>query len=87
MATIDIKLKTYEQLQFEIIKMNTDIYLKDKEIERLKDNIEILQNDLDIIGKELGLEEGSCFEDVLDKIEKLNNIINEKEAIKNETTN
>ncbi len=33
---IDVKLKTYEQLQFEITKLNTDIFLKDKEIERLK---------------------------------------------------
>lgn len=33
---IDIKLKTYEQLQFEITKLNTDIFLKDKEIERLE---------------------------------------------------
>ena len=36
MATIDIKLKTYEQLQFEIMKLNTDIILKEKEINRLK---------------------------------------------------
>lgn len=39
MATIDIKLKTYEQLQFEIMKLNTDIVLKDKEIERLNNII------------------------------------------------
>ena len=32
MATIDIKLKSYDQLVFEITKLNTDIYLKDKEI-------------------------------------------------------
>ncbi len=54
---------------------------KDKEIERLRDNIEILQDDLGIIGKELGLEEGSCFEDVLDKIERLNNITDELDKL------
>lgn len=37
--TIDVKLKTYEQLQFEITKLNTDIFLKDKEIERLNNII------------------------------------------------
>ena len=37
MATIDIKLKTYEQLQFEIMKLNIDIVLKGKEIEELND--------------------------------------------------
>lgn len=39
MSTIDLKLKTYEQLQFEITKLNTDIFLKDKEIERLNNII------------------------------------------------
>lgn len=40
MSTIDLKLKTYEQLQFEITKLNTDIFLKDKEIERLNKELE-----------------------------------------------
>ena len=39
MSTIDLKLKTYQQLQFEITKLNTDIFLKDKEIERLNNII------------------------------------------------
>ena len=44
MATIDIKLKSYDQLVFEITKLNTDIYLKDKEIARLKNGIKELDN-------------------------------------------
>lgn len=44
MSTIDLKLKTYQQLQFEITKLNTDIFLKDKEIERLKDLVKQLWN-------------------------------------------
>lgn len=47
MATIDIKLKTYEQLQFEIMKLNTDIVLKDKEIERLNNIINELEEELE----------------------------------------
>ena len=35
MSEINLKLKTYEQLQFEITKLNTDIFLKGQEIERL----------------------------------------------------
>ena len=41
MTKIDIKLKTYEELQFEVIKLNTDIYLKDKEIERLSKEVDM----------------------------------------------
>lgn len=40
MATIDIKLKTYEQLQFEIMKLNIDIVLKDKQLDKYKDVID-----------------------------------------------
>jgi len=39
MATIDIKLKSYDELTFEITKLNTDLYLKNKEIERLNNII------------------------------------------------
>ena len=35
MATIDIKLKSYDELIFEITTLNTKLFLKDKEIERL----------------------------------------------------
>ena len=40
MATIDIKLKTYEQLQFEIIKLNTDNYLKQQQLDKYKNVID-----------------------------------------------
>ena len=40
MGTIDIKLKSYDELVFEITKLNTDIYLKNKEIERLNNIID-----------------------------------------------
>ena len=35
---IDLKLKTYEQLQNEIITLNTNSYLKDLKIEQLQSN-------------------------------------------------
>ena len=40
MAIIDIKLKTYQQLQFEIMKLNTDIFLKNKENKELQERID-----------------------------------------------
>ena len=46
MSTIDLKLKTYEQLQFEITKLNTDIFLKNKEIERLNNIINEMEKEL-----------------------------------------
>ena len=46
MAIIDLKPKTCEQLQFEITKLNTDIFLKDKEIERLNNIINELEKEL-----------------------------------------
>lgn len=45
-ATIDIKLKSYDELVFEITKLNTDIYLKNKEIERLNNIIEEFEKEL-----------------------------------------
>lgn len=35
---IDLKLKTYEQLQDEVIKLLTNNYLKDSKIEQLQSN-------------------------------------------------
>ena len=43
MAIIDIKLKSYQELQFEITKLNTDLYLKDKENKRLNNIINKLE--------------------------------------------
>ena len=36
--SIDIKLKTYEQLQQEVITLNTNSYLKDLKINKLQSN-------------------------------------------------
>lgn len=92
MATIDIKLKTYEQLQFEIMKLNTDIILKDKEIERLnniinelekwlKEQREFIQT-IDMMPnlKEIKLEHKIMFNDynnILDKLKELKGETNE----------
>lgn len=40
MATIDIKLKTYEQLQFEISKLMIDNFLKQQELEKYKNIVD-----------------------------------------------
>ena len=39
MATIDLKLKTYEQLQFEVQKLITDKYLLERELGQYKNII------------------------------------------------
>lgn len=51
MATIDIKLKSYDELIFEITKLNTDLYLKNKEIERLNNIIDAISNILENYGR------------------------------------
>lgn len=38
MATIDIKLKSYDELIFEITKLNTDKYLLEQENKQLKED-------------------------------------------------
>ena len=45
MATIDIKLKTYEQLQFEVMRLNTDNYLKQQEINAYKEQLQNISNE------------------------------------------
>jgi predicted metal-dependent phosphoesterase TrpH len=70
--TINLKLKTYEQLQFEITKLNTDIFLKDKEIEILKQEIDKLVDTNEDINKEFSHYK---YENKKE-IERLNNIIN-----------
>ena len=47
MATIDLKLKTYDELIFEITTLNTNLFLKDKEIERYKNIIDELEEELE----------------------------------------
>lgn len=43
MATIDLKLKTYEQLQFEVNRLVVDNFLKQKELDQYKNNWEELK--------------------------------------------
>ena len=52
---------------------------KDEEIERLNTNLEVANEDLTRIAQLLNLEEGCTIHDIEDKIERLNNIINEFE--------
>lgn len=65
--TIDVKLKTYEQLQFEITKLNTDIFLKDKEIEQLN-NI-IYREISDYILEKYGMLDNTHYHDFLNELE------------------
>ena len=43
MATIDLKLKTYEQLQFEVNRLVIDNFLKQQELDQYKNNWEELK--------------------------------------------
>ena len=38
MATIDLKLKSYDELQFEIMRLITDNHLKQQQIDQLTNN-------------------------------------------------
>lgn len=54
MANINLQLKTYDQLVFEITKLITDIYLKDMKIARLNkiiDELEKTINECSILGE------------------------------------
>jgi hypothetical protein len=79
---IELKLKTYEQLQFEIMNLNTNIVLKNKEIDRLNNiideadtkNLELIQkiNKIyDVIENKniTGIEARLLIQDILDKEE------------------
>ena len=72
MAIINLKLKTYEQLQFEITKLNTDIFLKDKEIERLNNIVNEIEKWLEEdYNKTLMYEIADCPRYYLDTCEKI----------------
>lgn len=45
MATIDIKLKTYEQLQFEVNRLVVDNFLKQQEINTYKEQLQNISNE------------------------------------------
>ena len=46
-------LKLYDELQFEITRLNTDNFLKDQEIERLKQTISEQQEMIEIYENQL----------------------------------
>lgn len=52
----------------DILQENTEWKLENQ---RLNNNIEIIQSDLDNIGKKLGLKEGTCVDDLLHEIDNL----------------
>ena len=51
MATIDLKLKTYDQLAFEITRLNTDKYLLEQKLQQkeniIKEAIEYIEDNSD----------------------------------------
>lgn len=62
MAIIDIKLKSYDELIFEITKLNIDKYLLEKENKQLKEQLE---NKIDLyedtISYQLGFDKGKEY--------------------------
>lgn len=88
MATIDLKLKTYEQLQFEVNRLVVDNFLKQQELDRYKNNWEELkkwvnsyiENEeycyLSDNPRDLGRKD--VFEEVLNKMKELEEAKDEK---------
>ena len=73
---IDIKLKTYEQLQQEVITLNTNSYLKNLKIKQLQSNWNSLREWLEdkqnlVCGCGITAEYIYAYEDVLDKMNEL----------------
>lgn len=67
-----------------LIWVNKKVYDMAEEIEILNTNLEVANEDLTRIAQLLDLEEGCTIYDIEDKIERLNNIINELERYINE---
>jgi hypothetical protein len=68
MATIDLKLKTYEQLQFEVMRLNTDNYLKQQELDQYKNNWEELKK---MFEADEHFEDGCYCSEILSKMKEL----------------
>lgn len=70
MVNIDLKLKTYEQLQNEIITLNTNNYLKDLKIkclqQRIDKAVEYIENHTENIDR------GRYYEDYVETYKLLN---------------
>lgn len=93
-AIYDINEYYQTKRHYNIYKMDKELLEKEEEIERLKEKLEVAKTNeetyrlemLDIT-KRLGLDEETLFDDVKDKAERLNNIINEALGIANERVN
>lgn len=75
MATIDIKLKTYEQLQFEIMKLNTDNYLKQQQLDKYKNVIDKIKE----LIKSSGSYKGICTQPQTDTFSYILELLEEVE--------
>lgn len=75
MSTIDLKLKTYEQLQFEVMRLKTDNYLKQQELDQYKNNWEELKKWLNeeksIMLGEIGAHVNIEIDNILNKMKEL----------------
>ena len=70
MATIDLKLKSYDELIFEITKLNTDKYLLEQENKQLKEEIDKLLSH--VVGMSYNTEKA------LELTQKINNNLKEE---------
>lgn len=85
-ATIDLKVKSYDELIFEITRLNTDKYLLEQKVDRLNNIINELEKELINCIKEAKLKWGNQltdkgyldiqmtvknYEDVLNKLQEL----------------
>lgn len=91
MATIDLKLKSYDELQFEIMRLITDNYLKQKQIDQLTNNWneleEWLKNEIERF-KEIAVNQGLFIDKELSirlnaRIKLIENILDKMKEIKN----
>ena len=74
MATIDLKLKSYDELQFEIMRLNIDNYLKQQQIEQLTNNWNELEEWLK--SNEEHFAEAIPFRETLRKMKEIKNTNN-----------
>lgn len=88
-ATIDLKVKSYDELIFEITRLNTDKYLLEQKVDRLNNIINELEKELINCIKEAKLKWGNQltdkgyldiqmtvknYEDVLNKLQELKGV-------------
>lgn len=71
MAVIDIKLKSYDELVFEITKLNTDKYLLQKENEELKETIDNISSIVEYWGYDKETNDISYFRKAMKSIKEI----------------